>query len=76
MRSVWAVAAAGADIVVHQPGIMAGHHIAEKLRVPVAITLTPAGCHRRGREQPRIHRGPQGGADVPPELQPDLAHDH
>jgi hypothetical protein len=46
MRSVWAVAAAGADIVVHQPGIIAGHHIAEKLRMPVAITLTPAGCHR------------------------------
>jgi sterol 3beta-glucosyltransferase len=55
LGEIWAVAAAGADIVVHQPGIMAGQHIAEKLRVPAAaITLTPAFIPTRDFANPLL----------------------
>ncbi|SDN49704.1 glycosyltransferase [Allokutzneria albata] len=38
----WAVAADGADIVVHHPGALVGAHIAERLGVPAVVgALTP-----------------------------------
>ncbi|GAA4016542.1 glycosyltransferase [Allokutzneria multivorans] len=38
----WAVAADGADVVVHHPGALVGAHIAERLGVPAVIgALTP-----------------------------------
>jgi sterol 3beta-glucosyltransferase len=57
LDEVWAVASAGADLVVHQPGIMAGQHIAEKLRVPsIAMSLTPIYVPTRDFANPLLSR--------------------
>jgi sterol 3beta-glucosyltransferase len=58
LNEIWAVAAQGADIVVHQPGVMAGQHIAEKLQVPaVAMAFTPIYVPTRETANPILPAG-------------------
>jgi sterol 3beta-glucosyltransferase len=53
LDEIWAVAAEGADVVVHQPGVMAAQHIAEKLQVPaVVMAFTPAYVPTREMPNP------------------------
>lgn len=42
LREFWKVAEEGADVIVHQPGLV-GHHIAEKLGVPAVTSVLQPG---------------------------------
>ncbi|HEU5160131.1 MAG TPA: glycosyltransferase [Streptosporangiaceae bacterium] len=57
LDELWEVAAKGADLVLCLPGIMGGHHLAERLGVPgVAMMLAPLYVPRSDLPNPLLRR--------------------